>query len=108
VDGSEEFRMVSPIYKQNIYSGVFEELAPEETPLNFFTNVNTTQYPLFERAKVLGVNANKGACIFVPAFYWLQTKTTSKESTLLTFEYESHSELVSLLFQAIDQGILEE
>jgi hypothetical protein len=28
VDGKEEFRIVSPIYKQNIYSGVLEELAP--------------------------------------------------------------------------------
>lgn len=27
---------------------------------------------------------------------------------LITFEYECHSELTSLLFEAIDEGILEE
>ena len=53
IQGKEEFRMVSPIYKQNIYSGVLEEYAPEETPLDFFNNVNRTQYPLFSKAKVL-------------------------------------------------------
>lgn len=28
VKGKEEFRIVSPVYKQNIYSGVLEELPP--------------------------------------------------------------------------------
>lgn len=41
VDGRETFILVSPIYKQNIYSGVYEEYAPDETPINFF-DVNTT------------------------------------------------------------------
>ena len=42
VSGLEEFRLVSPIYKQNIYSGVLEELDPTETPLDFFNTVNRT------------------------------------------------------------------
>jgi hypothetical protein len=36
VQGKEEFRLVSPVFKQNIYSGVIEELNPTETPLDFF------------------------------------------------------------------------
>lgn len=111
VSGSETFKMVSPVYKQNIYSGVYEELLPEETPLDFF-NVNATSFPLYEKAKALEVQINSGGCIFVPAFYWLQTKTeptkTQETSTLLTFEYECHSEMVGLLFGAVDTGILED
>lgn len=34
--GVEVYRMVSPIYMQNIYVGVFEEVGPNETPLNLF------------------------------------------------------------------------
>ena len=34
--GEEIFRLVSPIFRQNIYVGVFENLPPEDTPLNFF------------------------------------------------------------------------
>jgi hypothetical protein len=45
----------------------------------------------------------------VPAFYWVQSKTQSEEQVvMINFEYESHSELNGLLFEAIDQGILEE
>jgi hypothetical protein len=36
VKGKEEFRLVSPVFKQNIYSGVLEELSPVESPINFF------------------------------------------------------------------------
>lgn len=46
VSGVEEFRLVSPVYKQNIYSGVLEELAPEETPLDFFSRWNYNKFPL--------------------------------------------------------------
>lgn len=106
IDGTEEFRMVSPIYKQNIYSGVFEELQPTKTPVNFF-HANLIDHPLFEEANLLTVQVHKGGCVFVPAYYWMQSQTISTESTLLTFEYESHSELVTLLFQAIDRGILQ-
>ena len=42
VSGIEEFRLVSPVFKQNLYSGVLEELRPNETPLDFFKNVNAS------------------------------------------------------------------
>ena len=70
VKGSEEFRLVSPVYKQNIYSGVLEELSPNETPLDFFRQVNETRFPLFQEAKVLSVEVPQGSCLFIPAFYW--------------------------------------
>eukprot|EP00347_Sterkiella_histriomuscorum_P003417 403364374 len=108
LQGREQFRMVSPVHKQEIYSGVLEELAPQETPINFFQDVNVTKYPLFQDARVLDQVVEQGNCIFVPAYYWVQTHTLSDEVTMMYFEYESHSELATLLFKAIDQGILEE
>ena len=36
LQGSETFRMVNAIFKQNMYSGVFEDLPPLETPMNLF------------------------------------------------------------------------
>lgn len=44
----------------------------------------------------------------MPAYYWVQSQTLSNETMMVTFEFVSHSELVTLLFQAIDQGILED
>lgn len=108
LNGTEEFRLVSPVHKHEIYSGVLERYPPNETPINFFRPVNTTDYPLFDYAKVLTVEVEKGQCLFVPAFYFMQSQTVTDKSTIVTFEYESHSELVALLFKAIDKGILKE
>jgi len=36
VKGAETFRMVSAIYKPNMYSGVFEGLDPADTPVDLF------------------------------------------------------------------------
>lgn len=110
VTGSEEFRLVSPVFKQNIYSGVLDELDPRQSPIDFFQAVNTTRFPLFSEVKLLTAELKAGQCLFIPAFYWVQTKTTSEApemTIIMNFEYASHSELMSLLFEAIDKGILE-
>jgi hypothetical protein len=36
ISGYEKFRLVNAIFKQNMYSGVFEDLDPLETPINLF------------------------------------------------------------------------
>ena len=36
ISGSEKFRMVNAIFKQNMYSGIYEDLDPLETPINLF------------------------------------------------------------------------
>lgn len=108
VAGREEFRMVSPIYKQAIYSGVLDEIPPQDTPIDFFGRIDRDKFPLFKGARVLRATLNKGQCIYVPAYFWVQTSTVADRTIMLTFEYEAHSELTSLLFKAIDQGILED
>jgi Cupin-like domain len=85
-----------------------DELDPRETPLDFFKPVNLTRYPLFAEVKLLTAELKAGECIFIPAFYWVQTQTKGSDSTvMMNFEFNSHSELLNLLFQAIDKGILE-
>ena len=36
VSGKERFRVVSSIFKQNMYSGIYEDLNPLDTPINLF------------------------------------------------------------------------
>jgi hypothetical protein len=73
--------------------------------------VNATQFPLYQEAKVLSVELSPGKCLFVPAFYWSQSRTANEDphatTTLVHLEYEAHSELLNLLFEAIDQGVLD-
>ncbi len=70
--GTETFKIVSPAYKQHIYSNVFEELQPQESPIDFF-HPNTTEFKMFKKAKVLTVEVQEGGCLFIPAFYWAQS-----------------------------------
>lgn len=37
LEGRENFKIVSPIFRQNIYVGVFENLKNYETPVDFFS-----------------------------------------------------------------------
>ena len=39
--GREEFRMVSPIYRQNIFVGAMEDMPSNFTPLDFFDEEHT-------------------------------------------------------------------
>jgi hypothetical protein len=36
MNGFERVRMVSAIFKQNMYSGVFDDMDPIDTPINLF------------------------------------------------------------------------
>jgi len=60
VKGKEEFAIVSPTFKQAIYSGVLDELDPTETPLDFFVRLNEKKYPLTQYAEILKVTLTPG------------------------------------------------
>ncbi len=98
IEGREEFKLVSPAFKQSIYSGVFDELDPHETPLDFFMGINKKKYPLASQAKIIGATLEPGQCLFVPAYYWVQSQSVTSDVTLLSFEFEPHSELSTILF----------
>ena len=43
--GTEKFRLVSPIYRKNLYVNVFDDQHNNTTPVDFF-NVDLKQFPL--------------------------------------------------------------
>ena len=52
--GSETFKLASPIFRKNIYVGVFEKLSPEVSPIDFF-NVDYDHFPFAKQFKLLEV-----------------------------------------------------
>ena len=83
---------------------------PNEIPadIDLFA-VDSEKYPLLGQVEnhILKATLEQGDCIYIPAFYWYQSKTLGEQSMLFTFGYESHSKLVDLLFDAINDGILD-
>lgn len=51
LQGRETFRMVSSVFKQNMYSGVFEHMDPLETPINLF-ETNATKINEYKLMKI--------------------------------------------------------
>jgi hypothetical protein len=68
--GQEEFALVSPIFRQNIYVGALEELDPSETPIDFFSP-DFKVYPFAKEVKFLYVKLKAGDCVYVPAYYYI-------------------------------------
>ena len=72
--GTETFRLVSPLFKQNMYSGYQDELDPAQSPVDlFYENVtdNLLTFPLLKETPVYEVTLNKGECLFIPAWWWM-------------------------------------
>ena len=70
--GNERVRMVSAIFKHNMYSGVFEDLNPIDTPVNLFeTDIDKiNQYKLMKLSDVYQSDLEKGSCLYIPSYYW--------------------------------------
>lgn len=100
-----------------MYSGVYEDLDPLDTPINLFeTDVEQIKkYRLMKIGDVYQAEMEKGGCLYIPAYYWFQSETyaapeaeESGVSSFITFEYEASSLIVQQLIEAIDQGIMDE
>ena len=92
--GEEVFRLVSPVFKQNMYSGVKEELKQSQSPVNLFyepLDELLGAFPLLEVTQVFQTSLNAGDCLFVPAWWWVQSGTEQGESIVLEMEFEVHS-----------------
>ena len=84
IAGQEEFKMVSPIFRQNLYVGVFDKYKNHETPINFF-DVDEKRYPHTKDINFVNATLNAGDCLYVPAYYYIQSRTTEgKESIFIT------------------------
>ena len=98
-----------------MFSGIYEDLDPLETPLNLFEKDISTikKYKLLKPSNIFETEIEEGGCLYIPQYYWFQTKTLSSEdskvdeSIILTFDYDSSSQIVDELILAVDHGILE-
>jgi len=103
IAGQEEFRLISGVFKQNLYSGVYQDLKPSALPIdmNLFDIVED-KYPLtkeiLDDGYILTATLKTGDCLYVPAFYYSQSRTLSEESIMLHFTYPPSSVLSDLLF----------
>ena len=68
--GHEEFVIVSPIFRQNLYVGALEELDPTDTPLDFF-NPDYRQFPFAKDVNFLHAKLKAGDCMYVPAYFYV-------------------------------------
>ena len=70
--GSEKFRLVNAIFKQNMYSGLFESLDPLDTPINLFETdpKRISRYNLMKLDDIMEIDVNQGGCLFIPSNYW--------------------------------------
>ena len=80
--GKEEFRLVSPIYKQNIYDGVFERYGPGESPLNFF-DINEEKFGLATEVNYVNMTLTAGDCGYVPAYWYYQSRSTGTFDSII-------------------------
>ena len=68
------YKLVSPVFKQNMYSGVRPELRPKISPVDLFhpnMTANVETFPLLNTTVVFEVTVNAGDCLYMPAFYWI-------------------------------------
>jgi hypothetical protein len=106
--GSEHFKLVSPIYRQNIYVGRFENMRQDTSPIDFF-QPNFKKFPFAEQARFLDVVVSAGDCLYVPAYFYVQSETVSgegQESILVTKQYSPHSQFVDMIFDALEENVL--
>ena len=111
LSGVERFRVVSPIFRENIYVGQFERTPITQTPVDFF-EYSPMQWPLADEVNFLETTLESGDCLYVPAYFWVQSQTLSEtthqfspsaRSLILTHHYESHSELVDMMMNGLEQ-----
>jgi len=69
--------MVSPIFRKNLYVNAVDNMMQGETPINFF-NVNTAKYPLARMVNYIKVALKAGDCMYVPAYFYIQSKTLNE------------------------------
>ena len=102
--------MVSPIYRDNIYVGHFENWPPHEAVFSFFGD-NKDMFLLAKNVEYVDATLGVGDCLYVPAYFYVETKSLSKGlqagsvgkgiSIILNHKFESHSHLVDMVMDGI-------
>lgn len=67
--GDLEVRLLSPVFSQNMYQGVYEDLASADIPewINLF-EIDEERFPLLKEVEdyILTVKLRSGDCLYVP------------------------------------------
>ena len=98
-EGTEEFKLVHFMFKNEVRAGTDKELRLEDTPLDFFTDES-----LKDRKVVLTARLKRGDCLYIPAFYWYQSQSIPEHEndiyprvSFITINFKAHSVLTDLL-----------
>jgi len=105
--GEESLKMLSPVFKQNIYQGVYDYIHPEDIPSDIdMFNIDTTQFPLLALVSdyILNAKLEKGDCVYVPALYWIQSESQEEKTMLHTQRFGATSRMADLMFEALDHA----
>lgn len=74
IKGKESYKMVSPVFRQNLYAGKRPELKPFESPVDLFHDPvaeNLDVFPLLNQTQIYHVDLEAGQCLFIPAHWWV-------------------------------------
>lgn len=104
-DGTEVFKLVSPIYTQNMYVGLFDEFAADEVPIDLYF-ATSKKYPLWKDVVSQQVQLEPGQCLYIPAFWWVQTRTKSKVSRMIEFDFTANNQVFAAFIRNIYAGHL--
>ena len=84
-------------------------LAPEKVSpeISLFT-IDADKFPLLKEAEsyIQTATLSAGDCLYIPSFYFWQSKSLDQYSTLLGFSYETESKLTEYFIRAIHSGVL--
>ena len=110
IDGALRIKLLSPVFSQNMYQGVYEDLSPQEVPedVSLF-EIDTTKYPLLDQVSsfVQTAELRKGDCLYIPQFYFYQHVSEQGDAMFMSFTYEASSKLTELFVNAIHAGVLD-
>lgn len=110
IPGANLLRLASPVFKKNLYSGVREELQPNLSPVDLFhpsMEANIETFPLLLEAQILELPLEPGQCAYIPAWWWMQSRSLGAENTLyIDFHFLPHSEMYQLINMGIEQEFI--
>ena len=120
-----------------MYSGVREELMPGQSPIDLFhkpLSENIQRFPLLKQTQVFDITLHPGNCIYVPAWWWMQStalsqqevnahdqnasrpkpknddlrllSNNSSDSINVQFDFEPHSQLFDIINTGIELDLI--
>jgi hypothetical protein len=80
--------MISPVFAQNMYQGVFEDLNPRDVPEDIgIFDINGEKYPLLKEVEeyVQSTELEKGDCVYIPNFWFYQWVSNKDNAIFMNF-----------------------